>query len=381
VPEVAVVSNGTAATQTYLIAASSVNTSPTGANNFSVLANVVPSASNATCPGAMPLMVGQTLMGETLSGGGAPNTACLPTVTGLTKYYQVVAAPGERLSISVLPANFDASLRIFDSCGAPACAASADASPTVAPETVSVQNDTASGKIWIIAVSAPANVSNGTYALRVARTPYSLTAISASCGDLSLVPDVLGPMTTPMIADDVTTTALPLPAAFSFPFFGSPMTYYSACMNGFAQLFSSAAGAPDCSFTNTALPDSNPPNGFVAPLWDDLFPAPGVTTRIRSAPSGVAPNRIFTIEWFDAAFLNGGAGPERLRFQVKLYETTGVIEFHYCSLQLNGGSMDQLTGGSATVGLEDASGSLALQHAFNTPGSISNGGGLRFVPQ
>ena len=380
-PEVTVVNNTSAATQTFLIAAGSVNTNPTGANNFSVLANVAPSAPNATCPGATLMSVGQTLMGESLSGGGAPSTACLPAVTGLTRYYQVVAGPGERLAITVIPANFDASLRVFDSCAALTCAASADASPGVAPETVSLQNDTATAKVWFISVSAPATVSNGTYALRVVRTPYSLTAITASCSDLSMVPDILGVATSPMIADDASTQTLPLPAGFAFRFFNVGVTHYSACMNGFAQLFPSAAGTPDCTFTNTALPDAFPPNGFLAPLWDDLFPVPTGTTHIRSLSSGVAPNRIFTIEWFDAAFLTTGAGPERLRFQAKLTETSGVVEFHYCSLQLNGGSLALLTGGSATVGLEDASGAVAIQYEFNTPGTVSSGGGLRFIPQ
>ena len=153
----------------------------------------------------------------------APNTACLPGVTGLTKYYRVVAAPGERLAITALPANFDVSLRVFESCGALMCAASADASPSVAPETVSLQNDAAAAKAWFIGVSAPALVSNGTFALRVTRSPYSLTAITASCSDLSAVPDILGVATSPMINDDATTATLALPTGFSFPFFGSAL--------------------------------------------------------------------------------------------------------------------------------------------------------------
>ena len=144
---------------------------------------------------------------------------------------------------------------------------------------------------------------------------------------------------------------------------------------------SSAAGTPDCTFTNTALPDAFQPNGFLAPLWDDLFPVPTGTTHIRSLSSGVTPNRTFTIEWFDAAFLTAGAGPERLRFQAKLFETSGVIEFHYCSLQLNGGSNDTLTGGGATIGLENTLGTDAMQHSSDTPNSITSGSGLRFVPQ
>lgn len=82
-----------------------------------------------------------------------------------------------------------------------------------------------------------------------------------------------------------------------------------------------------------------------------------------------------------SAFLAGGAGAERLRFQVKLFETSGVIELHYCALELNGGSMEQLTGSTSTIGLENLAGTEGVQHSFDQANSISSGAALRFVPQ
>ncbi|MEW5741494.1 MAG: hypothetical protein AB1938_21420 [Myxococcota bacterium] len=98
--------------------------------------------------------------------------------------------------------------------------------------------------------------------------------------------------------------------------------------------------------------------------------------------SGSAPNRVFTVEWFDFAFSVGGApGVERLRFQAKLFETSNVVELHDCALLANGGSADLVSGASATVGLENAAGTDAVRHSFNTPGSVVSGGALRFTPQ
>jgi hypothetical protein len=151
-------------------------------------------------------------------------------------------------------------------------------------------------------------------------------------------------------------------------------------MNGFAQLHTSAAGVASNSFQNVAMPAPAQPNSLLAVLWDDLTPVPGLT-HVRSAESGVAPSRVFTIEWIDAAFLVGPPGPERMQFQAKLYETTGVIEFHYCSMALNGGVLTRLTGATSTVGLENAAGTDAMQFEFNTANTVISGGGVRFVPQ
>lgn len=376
--EAVVVSNTSGFSQTLVIAASGVNTNPTASNDFSVLANVAVSASNATCAGSTAMSVGVPLLNETLTGGGAPNTACLPTVTGLTKYYRVSVAAGERVKVSAVSTNFDVSLRVFDSCGAAACAASANAVSGFGEETVTLQNETGGLKTWVLAVSAPATTTTGTFSISVTRTPYSLTRIGASCSDLSLAPDLMGPGTVPVIDDDLGTVPLALP--FPMTSFSTPVTHFSACMNGYVQLFTSAAGPADCDFTNTALPNAANPSGLVAPLWDDLQPA-GPLTRVRSLTTGVSPSRAFVVEWIEASFLGAGTGAERVQFQAKLFESTGVIEFHYCSLAPNGGSADVTTGSTSTIGLENLTHTDAMLHSFNAANSVASGGGLRFVPQ
>jgi hypothetical protein len=113
----------------------------------------------------------------------------------------------------------------------------------------------------------------------------------------------------------------------------------------------------------------------VAPFWDDLRSV--TTTQVRTQLFGSGSTRHQTIEWFDSTF-SGSA--ERLQFQVKIYETTNVIEFHYCSLVANGGSATRILGDSASVGVEDGAGTAGVQHSFDTANSVSTANALRFTP-
>jgi hypothetical protein len=259
----------------------------------------------------------------------------------------------------------------------------ADNNAFTGAERVELQNTTLAPKDFVVAVSGYGGVTNGTFSVTVARTPYVVSTITAACDDLSAAPDVLGPATTPVLGDNTVSTNQPLPAGFAFSYFGAAVTNFTASSNGFAQLFTSATATGSSTPTNNAIPNGNSPNGTVAALWDDLYPVAGVS-RVRAATSGSAPNRVFTVEWMDLAIATDvpvSPGPERLRFQTKLYETTNLVEFHYCSLQVNGGAADQAGGSSATVGLESLAGDNGTRHAFNAAGSVVSGGGLRFSPQ
>ncbi len=68
-----------------------------------------------------------------------------------------------------------------------------------------------------------------------------------------------------------------------------------------------------------------------------------------------------------------------MTFQAKLFETTGVIELHYCALAA-GMMAPLLTGGSATVGIESPDGRSGRQHSFNAAMSVSTAGAIRFSP-
>jgi hypothetical protein len=92
--------------------------------------------------------------------------------------------------------------------------------------------------------------------------------------------------------------------------------------------------------------------------------------------------RRFTFEWSHYAFFASPA-QEALTFQVKLSETTGVIEVHFCELAYDatGRSAERAMGSSATIGVEGLSGSEGVLAGFNVPSQlVASGRGFRFTP-
>lgn len=194
--------------------------------------------------------------------------------------------------------------------------------------------------------------------------PYAKTSIMASCDDPSgNVDGALG--------DDVSSSKVALP--FAFQFFGTAVTQYSMASNGFAELWASSSGGTSSKPDNVALPAASEPNGIVAPFWDDLVV---VFSNARAGVFGTAPNRRFVMSWGHWS-IKGEMGA-RLTIQAKLFETTHVIEFHYCTLEP--ASNARATGSSATIGLENLGGTVAVQHSFNTANAVTSGSALRFTP-
>lgn len=64
----------------------------------------------------------------------------------------------------------------------------------------------------------------------------------------------------------------------------------------------------------------------MAPWWDDLE-ADG-SSSVSYLTSGTAPDRLFTVEWNDVLAYSSGA-TARLNFQLKLHESSNVVEFCY----------------------------------------------------
>ncbi len=116
--------------------------------------------------------------------------------------------------------------------------------------------------------------------------------------------------------DDFTEPGIPI--GFTFTYCGVPYTDMSVCTNGWLSLTNSASIAMNnVSFNIDGA-------GWLMPYWDDNE---GFTSgTVFYETSGVAPNRVFTLEWNSFASLIGIGD---LNFQVKLYETTNIIDFHY----------------------------------------------------
>lgn len=125
--------------------------------------------------------------------------------------------------------------------------------------------------------------------------------------------------------------------------------------NGYITFFQQGGGTLDgTNFTNDPIPAPDDPDGFIAPWWDDLVvaTAQGSTDRVSYKTEGAIDSRVFTVEWISVSRLNGDATDFHY-FQVKLYETSGIIELHY-GLDVSAWQADALD--SATTGLENYAG-------------------------
>lgn len=129
------------------------------------------------------------------------------------------------------------------------------------------------------------------------------------------------------IADDGFANGIPL--GFSFSYNGTPYTTCNVNTNGFI-----AFGA-DMTNNYDAYGANNLTNGsinrtsirpIVAPFWGDLDAVSA--NNMRYATTGTAPNRVFTFEWKNAKFIWTAFDPN-ISFQVKLYEGSNNISFHY----------------------------------------------------
>ncbi len=174
---------------------------------------------------------------------------------------------------------------------------------------------------------------------------------------------VQGTTAVPLTGDDVSAT-VSLP--FAFPFYGTNYSQAFISSNGHLNFL-----AASTVYTNGAIPAASVPNAAVYAFWDDLIldGTSGVFTRT----AGTAPNRSFLVEWRNAAIF--GATTQRMDIEAELYEN-GHVVLRYRNL--DAGSAQEL-GGSATVGIENAAGTVALQYSLNTA-ALSDTQSIRFRP-
>ncbi|MBV8763030.1 MAG: hypothetical protein JO257_37435, partial [Deltaproteobacteria bacterium] len=155
--------------------------------------------------------------------------------------------------------------------------------------------------------------------------------------------------------DEGLSAAIATPAGFKFYGVAAPALRVST--NGWLTL---AGIPPDAAFANVAMPDASPPNGLVAPYWDDLA---NVTACRKTVGTKL------TIQW-DGTLFGSTTG---VHMQAILDAATGKIELVWAATQA-------ALGNSATIGLEDQAGANATQHSFDTGASITAGSSRIFTP-
>lgn len=109
---------------------------------------------------------------------------------------------------------------------------------------------------------------------------------------------------------------------FTFAYNKSNYTQFKASTNGFLTFNTSNVLAQPTNNLKTSTERS-----IVAPLWDDN--QTGASGNVNYKLTGTTPNRILTVEWKALRWNKSGYSAGTIDTQIKLYETTNVIEFVY----------------------------------------------------
>jgi subtilisin family serine protease/PKD repeat protein len=152
-----------------------------------------------------------------------------------------------------------------------------------------------------------------------------------------------------------------LPLDFGFEFYGQIYTTLFVNRDGYLSVY----GPANDVYWTSRFPDSEIPNGMIAPYWMRFNSTPDA--RVYVLPEDTAPNRRLTVGWINMQQSDGTP----VSFEVTLYEGTNDIRFQYLQMPA--------AGGAAAVGVEDQNGTEGTQHSFFTP-VLQNGTAIRFYP-
>ncbi len=346
-----------------------------GANNprlvdpFSLAVSIRAPAENGLCRSALRVTNGANLVGQSLGDGRELPTACaVPGRDANALYYAVRVGAGEQLIVTATRAETGVAptLRLFSACGVSTCLAQSALAGQSA--RLSYTNTTGAAQDLVFAMNlqdgGASTTARANLAVSVARPPYVVTTLPAAC---DTVPGMVVPGLT---GDDVGAESVPLP--FPLTYFGSPVSAWSASTNGYLQLWP-MAGRSAGALGAAELPSSGAPPGMIAAFWDDLQ----VTAGIGDVRWGTfdAGGRHVTVQWTDAQFCCNGMGPDRLTFQVKLFQS-GVIETHYCALS----GSPRVNGQSASIGMQDTAALRGVSYAARRADAVRTGLAVRYTP-
>ncbi|MSP11967.1 MAG: DUF11 domain-containing protein [Chloroflexi bacterium] len=151
----------------------------------------------------------------------------------------------------------------------------------------------------------------------------------------------------------------PYPLGFDFPYFGQTYHQFFVHDNGFITLVPVGSGFA----SNGSLPDTNSPRAMIAPFWDDLLPS---KDQGRIVYQQIDDNTT-VISYLNVAHFGTG-GP--YTFQIVL-RSDGTMSLQYLTMDapLN----------TATIGLQDGTGTQGLLLAFNQP-TVRNGLAVHLGP-
>ncbi|MEO3972940.1 S8 family serine peptidase [Streptomyces sp. CAU 1734] len=139
---------------------------------------------------------------------------------------------------------------------------------------------------------------------------------------------------------------------FPVPLYGKTYTAAHLSTNGTVSFGGTGAGD-----VNGTIPSTVTPNATLYPFWDDLL----IDTRggVHTGVVGTAPNRSYVVEWRNV--VHWAAQGETFSFAVKIGEN-GRVSYHYKGTTGTG----LKAGSSATIGVENATGTDAFSYSYNT---------------
>ncbi|HLE99766.1 MAG TPA: S8 family serine peptidase [Gaiellaceae bacterium] len=153
------------------------------------------------------------------------------------------------------------------------------------------------------------------------------------------------------LTGDDNAIAVGLP--FSFSFYGQNYSTAYVSTNGLISFTASST-----AWSNSSIPSTGSPNGAVYGFWDDLIVDSAASIRTKTL--GSAGNRQFVVEWRNVHFYADSS--RRISFEIVLNEDGSVLT-QYADIASDGREQ----GNSATVGIENPSGSDALQYSYGEP--------------
>jgi subtilisin family serine protease len=126
--------------------------------------------------------------------------------------------------------------------------------------------------------------------------------------------------------------------------------------------------------SNVDLPNSALPNAMLCPWWDDLNPEGGGSVHV--GVTGTAPDRRFVISWVGIPHRSPGK-KSSFTFQAVMEEASRSIVFQYLNVDA---SHNLGAGKSATVGVENQSGTVAARYSYDGSTPLQNNQAIAFVP-
>jgi len=303
----------------------------------------------------IPALAGKSVSGGRLNVFKALSCSNKPEILLSAPASGFGAGIGDTIPIHVIGAN----------CASPAGLGNVSVTVNGAPVTLSAaspDNALYAGSYTVAAagpltVTASVTVGGST----MTQTVNGTAAQNYSCQDVSDPWVDVTPGTrlgTASSSDDGFST---LAITFPFTFYGQTYTTAYVSSNGFLTLGSSAGASQP---QNAQIPDPGAPNGLISPFWDDLDPSAG-GGGVYAGLTGSTGNHVLHLEWYQIPHFDFFGSSQKVTFEVSLYEATGKAVFRYQNTDF--GDSDWDFGAHATAGVENTSGTVGRQVAFDQP--------------